>query len=74
MKPLKINAALQIAKPVNEVFDAIIDPAQMSNYFIENGSGTLVEGKEIIWKFPEFDQTFNIRILSLKHQRFVQFR
>ena len=36
---LEIKAALQILKPVNEVFEAIIDPTQMSNYFISKGSG-----------------------------------
>ncbi|MDR2919335.1 MAG: hypothetical protein LBV72_08240 [Tannerella sp.] len=34
---LTINAALQISKPVHEVFEATIDPAQMSNYFIFEG-------------------------------------
>ena len=28
---LEIKAALQIAKPVNEVFEAIVDPGKMKN-------------------------------------------
>lgn len=31
-KTLEIKAALQMLKPVNEVFNAIIDPVKMSNY------------------------------------------
>jgi hypothetical protein len=36
MKPeiLEINTALQMQKPVNVVFEAIVDPQKMSNYFI----------------------------------------
>lgn len=34
MQTLEIKAALQIQKPAHEVFQAIIDPAKMSNYFI----------------------------------------
>ena len=59
---LEIKAALQISKPADEVFDAIIDPFKMSNYFISKGSGKMEEGKQIIWQFPEFDSDFPIRV------------
>jgi len=38
MKPenLEIKTALQILKPVDEVFKAIVDPDMMSNFFISN--------------------------------------
>lgn len=59
---LEIKAALQILKPINDVFEAIIDPLKMSNYFISKGSGKMEEGKQIIWQFPEFDTSFPIRV------------
>lgn len=34
---LEIKAALQISKPVNKVFEAIVDPEKMTNYFISKG-------------------------------------
>ena len=46
---LKIEVALQVLKPINIVFEAIVDPAKMSNYFISKGSGRMEEGKELIW-------------------------
>ena len=52
---LEITAALQILKPVNEVFEAIVDPIKMSNYFISKSSGKMEQGKQIMWQFPEFD-------------------
>ena len=61
-KTLEIKAALQMSKPVNEVFDAIIDPFKMSNYFISKSSGKMEEGKNIIWQFPEFDMKFPVRV------------
>ena len=33
-KTLEIKTAIQIQKPVKEVFEAIVDPVKMSNYFI----------------------------------------
>ncbi len=55
---LEIKAAIQVLKPVNEVFEAIMDPAKMSNYFISKGSGRIEEDKVITWRFPEYDTEF----------------
>jgi uncharacterized protein YndB with AHSA1/START domain len=70
---LEIKAALQILKPVNEVFEAIIDPTQMSNYFISKGSGKLEEGKQIIWQFPEFNMSFPIRVGKIEENKYISF-
>ena len=36
--PLQIKTGLRIAKPAPVVFDAIVDPEQMKNYFISKSS------------------------------------
>jgi uncharacterized protein YndB with AHSA1/START domain len=71
--PLEIKAAIQILKPVNEVFDAIVDPVKMSNYFIAEGSGKMEEGKKIIWKFPEFDEESPIRVGKIVINKLISF-
>ena len=40
-QPLQIKAGIRIAKPVAEVFEAIADPAHMSQYFISRSSGRI---------------------------------
>jgi uncharacterized protein YndB with AHSA1/START domain len=70
---LEIKAALQMLKPVNEVFDAIIDPVKMSNYFISKSSGKMEEGKKIMWRFPEFDMEFPIRVGKIEKDRYISF-
>jgi len=60
VKTLEIKVALQILKPVNTVFEAIIDPEEMSNYFISKSSGRMIEGEQVWWKFPEFEVEFPI--------------
>ena len=62
MKDLEIKAALQIGKPINEVFEAIVEPEKMSHYFISESSGSLQEGKTVTWKFPEFDMKFPVTV------------
>jgi uncharacterized protein YndB with AHSA1/START domain len=72
-KTLEIEAAIQILKPVNEVFEAIVDPLKMSNYFISKSSGRMEEGKLIQWKFPEFDMEFSIRIGKIESDKYISY-
>jgi len=70
---LEIKAALQMLKPVAEVFDAIIDPEKMSNYFISKSSGKMEEGKTIMWRFPEFDMEFPVRVGKIEKNKYISF-
>ncbi|MEI8005087.1 MAG: SRPBCC domain-containing protein [Bacteroidota bacterium] len=70
---LEIKAAIQIRKPVNEVFDAIVDPVKMSNYFISYGSGPLEEGKNVTWRFPEFDMDVPVRAGKIEKNQYISF-
>ena len=72
-KPLEVKAALQISKPVDEVFEAIIDPVKMSNYFISKASGKIEAGKKIMWSFPEFDMEFPIRVGKIEKNKYISF-
>ena len=70
---LESNAAIQIQKPVKEVFEGIVNPEKMTKYFISESSGRLETGKELIWKFPEFDDTFMINEIKTDNNRFISF-
>jgi uncharacterized protein YndB with AHSA1/START domain len=70
---LEIKAALQIQKPVHEVFEAIVDPLKMSNYFISKGSGRMEEGRQIMWRFPEFDMEFPVRVGKIERDKYISF-
>ena len=58
MEKLTAKATIGIQKPVSEVFEAIIDPEKMQNYFISKGSGRMETDKEIFWSFPEFEGSY----------------
>jgi uncharacterized protein YndB with AHSA1/START domain len=75
MKPelLSINVAMQIQKPINEVFEAIINPDQMSHYFISESTGVMEEGKNIIWKFPEFEFECPIRVGKIEVNKYISY-
>jgi len=70
---LEINVAMQIGKPVHEVFEAIVNPEKMSNYFISESSGIMEEGKNLIWKFPEFDFECPIRVDKIEKDKYISY-
>lgn len=73
MDRLQIETAIQINKPREEVFNAIVDPAHMSNYFISQSSGKMEEGKSLEWKFPEFEEVAPIQVLKVNKNDLVSF-
>ncbi len=69
----EINTAIQVLKPAHDVFEAIVDPAKMSNYFIASGSGRMEEGKTVNWRFPEFDMDVPVVVGKTEPDRFLTF-
>ncbi len=74
MKELQIKTALQISKPPKEVFEAVVDPDEMSNYFISESSGRMEEGKALEWKFPEFDEWAAIKVVEVTPGEYLSFQ
>jgi uncharacterized protein YndB with AHSA1/START domain len=73
MEKLEIKAALQIQRSPHEVFEAIVDPVRMSNYFISQSTGRMEEGKTLEWKFPEFDIKVPVRVLKVEKDRYISY-
>jgi uncharacterized protein YndB with AHSA1/START domain len=73
MEKLEIKASLKILMPVHEVYEAIVDPQKMSNYFISKASGRMEEGTTVTWQFPEFDMSFPVHIKKTEKDKYISF-
>lgn len=73
MDALSIKVALMISRSPQEVFEAIVDPGKMSNYFISKGSGRMEEGKELQWQFPEMDMQFPVRVKKVEGGKYISY-
>lgn len=73
MNDLVIKTALQIGKPKNDIFEAIVNPEKMSNYFISRGSGRMETGKTLEWAFPEFPDPFPVKVTKAEPSKNVIF-
>lgn len=73
MKNLEIEAKIQVLASAHEVFEAIVDPAKMSNYFISESTGRMEEGKTLQWKFPEFEAFSPVKVGKVEKDRYVSY-
>ena len=67
------KATIQIQKPIEEVFEGIVNPEKMTNYFISESNGRMETGKELIWKFPEFPIEVPVKDIKIEINRSVSF-
>lgn len=70
---LESKAILQIQKPIEEVFEGIVNPEIMTKYFISESTGRLETGKEVTWKFPEFDDQFVVSEVKIDENKSISF-
>ena len=70
---LEIRAALQILKPAHEVFEAIVDPLKMTNYFISESTGRMEEGRELTWRFREFDMNVLVHVGKIVKDKYISY-
>lgn len=63
---LQFNVAARIARPVAEVFEAIVDPAQLSRYFTTGGAkGRLEKGSTVTWDFHDYPGAFPVDVVEV---------
>ncbi|HLV46809.1 MAG TPA: SRPBCC domain-containing protein [Flavobacterium sp.] len=67
------KASIGIQKPVEEVFEAIVNPEIMTNYFISKSSGKMEKETEIFWEFPEFEGIFLVSVKEIRRNEHISF-
>jgi uncharacterized protein YndB with AHSA1/START domain len=70
---LEVNTQLRIARSPGAVFEAIVNPKEMSHYFISSGSSRLDKADSVTWRFAEFDGRLDIKPQDIKKDSSVSF-
>jgi uncharacterized protein YndB with AHSA1/START domain len=71
MEP-KFKVSGRIAKPVSEVFEAVVNPAQLSRYFTTGGAkGRLESGATVTWDFHDFPGAFPVKVKEVVKDRSI---
>ena len=63
---LTFKVSARIAKPIAEVFEAVVDPAELSRYFTTGGAkGRLETGATVTWDFHDFPGAFPVWVVEV---------
>ena len=54
--PRNYTVRTKIARPVADVFDAIVSSERMKRYFVNGASGDLVEGNTVVWRWDHYGE------------------
>lgn len=73
MDKLEIKTSIGILKPAQDVFENIVNPQKMSKYFIAESTGPMETGKTVNWKWPEFDERFDVQVKDVRPNQFISF-
>lgn len=72
---LKFKVSARVAKPVAEVFEAVVDPAKLSRYFTTGGAkGRLETGATVHWDFHDFPGAFPVEVVEVETNRRIVLR
>lgn len=70
---LQVKTELKIAASPSAVYEAIVNPEQMSGYFISSGSDRLDSAKPVTWKWDDVGAELNVTPQALDTDRRVSF-
>lgn len=70
---LKFRVAGRIARPVAEVFEAVVSPQHLSRYFTTGGAnGRIESGATVTWDFHDFPGAFPVKVIDVaKNEKIV---
>jgi uncharacterized protein YndB with AHSA1/START domain len=69
----QVITKFKILKPVNEVFEAIIDPVKIGNYWFTSSSERWEQGKTITLKYDEYEAEGKINVLTIDDNKKIVF-
>ena len=63
---LKFRVFGRIARPVADVFEAVANPTQLSQYFTTGGAvGRIEKGATVTWDFADFPGAFPVEVVDV---------
>jgi len=70
----EITSKMRIDKSTSEVFEALVDPEKIGNYWFSNSSGRLEEGKKIKWIYHEYNAELTIKVVEVEQDKRIVYK
>ncbi|MFE4704480.1 SRPBCC family protein [Peribacillus simplex] len=69
----QIITKFKIDKPTNEVFEAIVDPERIGNFWVSSSSERWEQGRMLTLRYNEYDAEVVIHVLEVEENRKIVF-
>jgi uncharacterized protein YndB with AHSA1/START domain len=69
----QVITKFKIYKPANEVFEAVVDPEKMANYWFSSGTDRVAKGKTITWRYEEYGAEGVIKVSEVVDNKKIVF-
>ncbi len=69
------EVAARVSRPVGEVFEAVVNPESLSQYFTTGGAkGRLETGATVTWDFADFPGAFPVEVVEVRENEQIVLR
>lgn len=62
----QVSTKIKILKPANEVFEAIVDPEKIGNFWFSRSSERWEQGKTVTLRYDEYNAQEDIKVLEVE--------
>jgi uncharacterized protein YndB with AHSA1/START domain len=69
----QVTTKFKILKPVNEVFEAIVDPVKIGNFWFSSSSERWEQGKTVTLRYDEYNAEGVINVLEVEKDKKIVF-
>ncbi|MGM0876539.1 MAG: SRPBCC family protein [Bacillota bacterium] len=69
----QVTTKFKIHKPANEVFDAIVDPVKIGNFWFSSSSERWEQGKSVTLRYDEYEAEGIINVLEVEENKKIVF-
>jgi len=67
-----VEAQMLIRKPVEDVFEAFINPDVTTHFWFTQSTGRLEEGKTVTWKWEMYNAESNVKVHQIIPNKLIQ--
>jgi uncharacterized protein YndB with AHSA1/START domain len=65
---------MKIVKPVNEVFEAFVDPSKIGNFWFSSSSERWEQGKTVTLRYDEYGAQLDIKVIEVELNKKIVFK
>lgn len=71
---ISVVTKFKINRPTSEVFEAIVDPAKIGNFWFSSASARWEAGQKITLRYDEYNAEGEIEVVAIEANELIQFR